>query len=158
MLFPRPLRWPLVVAAIAVGAFLTHGQSPSPSIPLRLIVVNSAAEADALHTRIAGGADFGVLAREKSIDPTSLDGGLLGKVDPANLRAELRDALEHLAPGQISPVFKLPAGFAILKLLQPDELAALDDTERARQFAVSAEGSVRFDFDISGINEAESAL
>jgi hypothetical protein len=27
-----------------------------------------------------------------------------------------------------------------------------------REFAVSAEGSVRFDFDISGLNETEAAL
>ena len=52
-----------------------------------------------LSGRLKAGADFAVLAREKSVDPTSTDGGFLGKIDPASLRAELRDALRAVNPG-----------------------------------------------------------
>jgi tetratricopeptide (TPR) repeat protein len=104
------------------------------------------------------GADFAVLAREKSVDATSLDGGLLGKVDPATLREELRTALRGLAPGQLSPVFRIPSGFAIVKVLAPDELAGIAESQRARQAAIRAEGSIRFDVNVSGFTEAGAAL
>jgi tetratricopeptide (TPR) repeat protein len=143
----------------SLAALLVYSQeTPSGAVPLRLIVVNSAAEAGAILERLKNGADFAVLAREKSVDATSVDGGLLGTVDPATLRAELRTAVEGLQAGQLSPVFRLPSGFAIVKVLPRSELTDLETVRRARQFAVSAEGSIRFDFDISGLNEAESAL
>ena len=156
----RVLMLPAVAAPLAIGLllFAAAAEQDASPISLRLIVVSSAAEADRVLERLKSGADFAVLAREGSVDATSVDGGLLGKVDPATLRAELRDAIQGVEPGQVSRVFKLPSGFAILKVLRPGEIEDLENTERARQFAVSAEGSVRFDFDISGINEAESAL
>ncbi len=152
--------WPVVAAVLTFCFFSARaGQDASANtIPLRLIVVNSAAEADKLLGQLNGGADFAVLAREKSVDATSVDGGFLGNVDTTTLRAELREALQGVAPGRISRVFRLPAGFAILKVLPPNEVAELENTEKARRTAISAEGSVRFDFDISGINETEAAL
>jgi cytochrome oxidase Cu insertion factor (SCO1/SenC/PrrC family)/tetratricopeptide (TPR) repeat protein len=138
---------------------LAFSQDASPpGVALRLIVVNSAAEAAAIHQQLEKGADFAVLAREKSIDATSVDGGLMGAVDPSILREELRAAIRGLAPGKISVVFQLPSGFAIAKVLAESELVNLATVERARRFAVSVEGNIRFVFDISGLNEAESAL
>jgi tetratricopeptide (TPR) repeat protein len=127
-------------------------------VPLRILVVNSQVEAAALRARLAAGADFAVLAREVSTDATAVDGGLLGAVDPAGLRSEIREAIRGLAPGQLSPVFRLPSGFAVVKRLPDGELAELDAAQRARQAALRAEGSVHFDFDIGGLNEAEAAL
>ena len=149
---PRVLIWPVLMAAFALA------QEPPPAVSLRLIVVDSAAAAARIRRQLETGADFAVLAREKSIDATAVDGGLLPNVDPAGLREEMRAAIRGLAPGQVSPVFRLPSGFAVVKVLPASEMAALEGARRARQFAVSAEGSIRFDFDISGINEAESAL
>jgi len=123
-----------------------------------MIVVNSADEAEKIQAELKRGADFAVLAREKSVDATAIDGGLMGRVDPGTLRAELRTALQGLEAGSISQTVKIPSGYAILKVLAPSDMADLENVERARQFAVSAEGSVRFDFDISGLNEAEAAL
>src|SRR5215472_11910639 len=148
----RFLLWPVLLALCVLAA------NQDNTVPLRLIVVSSPAAADKILEQLNAGADFAVLAREKSVDATSVDGGFLGSVDPNTLRAELRGALQGVAPGQLSRVVKLPSGFAILKVLRPAEVAELESTERARQFAVSAEGSIRFDFDISGLNEAESAL
>ena len=156
------LLWPTVgtvLAAALVFLGATAGQDAARNtIPLRLIVVGSAAEADGILKRLEGGADFAVLAREKSVDATAVDGGLMGRVDPAMLRMELRDALRGVEPGSTSRVFKLPTGFAILKVLRPGEVSELERAQRARQFAVSAEGSIQFDFDISGLNEAQAAL
>src|SRR5579871_2768800 len=132
----RVFSWLFVVALLALGQ-----DPPQPAVPLRLLVVNSAAEAETILKQLQKGADFAVLAREKSVDPTSVDGGLLGKVDPATLRAELRNAIEALRPGQMSAVIRLPTGFAIVKMLPETELTGMEDAKRARQFAVSAEGS-----------------
>jgi len=147
----------IALTAMGAGVFFLTARADQP-VPLRLIVVNSAVEADKLQEQLKNGADFAVLAREKSTDPTSIDGGLLGNVDPATLRAEIRDAVKPLAPGDASAVFKLPSGFAIVKRLPPGEIAELEVAQAARRTALSAEGSIRFDFDISGLNEAEAAL
>ena len=121
-------------------------------------MLNSAEELARVRAEIEKGADFAVLAREKSVDAISLDGGLLGNVDPSTLREEIRTALRGLAPGQISPVFRLPSGFAIVKVLAPDELAGIAESQRSRQAAIRAEGSIRFDVNLSGFTEAAGAL
>jgi len=158
----RLLVWPTVVAVLGSALFFLSamaGQDASPNaIPVRLIVAGSASDAEKILEQLKNGEDFGVLAREKSVDATSVDGGYLGNVDPATLRAELRDTLRGMAPGQLSGVFKLPSGFAILKILPRSEALDLENTERMRQLAIGAEGSVQFDFDISGLNETEAAL
>src|ERR1039458_4376434 len=150
MHWTMPFRAPvglLAAAALGIGLFfLSSGagqDTPPTAIPVRVIIVGSAAEAGKILEQLKSGADFAVLAREKSVDATSVDGGFMGNVNPATLRAELRDALQGLGAGQLSAVVKLPAGFAILKVLQPKEIPDLDDAEQARQFAISALGSVR---------------
>jgi parvulin-like peptidyl-prolyl isomerase len=44
-----------------------------------------------------------VIAKTLSIDPTADDGGLIGPIDPATLRPELRDALRGRHAGDITP-------------------------------------------------------
>ncbi len=148
----------LVCLLLAFVLFAPGQEQTSSAVPLRLLVLNSAEEAARIRAEIEKGADFAVLAREKSVDATSLDGGLLGKVDPSSLRAEIRTALAGLAPGQLSPVFRIPSGFAILKVLTADEFAGIEEFQRARQAAVRAEGSIRFDANVAGFIEAGSAL
>jgi len=147
-----------VLGAGLVFLHATAGQETPKTLPLRVIVVKSAAEAESVRSQLQGGFDFGVLARIRSVDPTATAGGLMGDVDPTQLRTEMRDALEGLPPGGISPVFKLPTGFGIVKVMQPSEVAELEEAERARQLAASAEANIKFDFDISGLNETEAAL
>jgi tetratricopeptide (TPR) repeat protein len=131
---------------------------PPGSVPLRMILAASEAEAKQLLERLRSGADFAVLAREKSIDPTAEDGGSLGSIDPSSLRAELRDAIARLRPGETSGVIRLPSGFAILRIVPAAELYELNEVSRARSFQMKSEAAVRFSFDISGLNEAEAAL
>src|SRR5215472_13302789 len=143
-------RWLFCLLALVL---LAPGQEQtSAAIPLRILVLNSADEAARVRAELEKGADFGVLAREKSVDATSLDGGLLGKVDPSTLREEFRTALRGLAPGQLSPVFRIPTGFAIVKVLPPGEIPRIEAYQRARQAAILAEGSIRFDVNLSGFS------
>jgi len=143
---------------LALALFAPGQDRTSPAIPLRIVVLNSAEEAARVRAELAKGADFAVLAREKSVDATSLDGGMLGRVDPSSLREEIRAAVRGLAPGQLSPVFQMPSGFAIVKVLAPNELAGIAEFQRARQAAVRAESAIRFDVNISGFSEAAAAL
>jgi tetratricopeptide (TPR) repeat protein len=149
-----------VLFCLLALVFFAPGQerTSTTSIPLRLLVLNSAEEAARVRAELEKGVDFGVLAREKSVDATSLDGGLLGKVDPSTLREEFRTALRGLAPGQLSPVFRIPTGFAIIKVLPPGEIPRIEANQRARQAAILAEGSIRFDVNLSGFSEAAAAL
>jgi tetratricopeptide (TPR) repeat protein len=95
--------------------------SSSGQISLQLIIVSSLNEAQGILERLKYGDDFGSLAREKSIDPTADAGGMMGKLAPSALRAELRDGLNGVQPGKVSSVIKIPRGYAILKLLSRDE-------------------------------------
>jgi parvulin-like peptidyl-prolyl isomerase len=81
---------------LALVLFARGQEQTSTAIPLRLLVLNSAEESARVRAEIEKGADFAVLAHEKSVDATSLDGGLLGKVDPSTLREEVRTALRGL--------------------------------------------------------------
>src|SRR3954468_9015375 len=135
---------------LALVLFAPGQELPSTAIPMRILVLNSAEEAARVRAELEKGADFGVLARQKSVDATSLDGGLLGKVDPSTLREEVRTALRGLAPGRLSPVFQIPSGFAIVKVLAPGEFAGIAESQRARQAAISAEGSIRFTTNLVG--------
>src|SRR5213078_3412187 len=143
---------------LALSVFAPGQELTSTAIPLRILVLNSAEEAARVRAELEKGADFAVLAREKSVDATSLDGGLLGKVDPSTLREEIRTAVRGLAPGQLSPVFRMPSGFAIVKVLAPGEFAGIAESQRARQAALLAESNIRFTTNLVGFTEAAAAL
>jgi tetratricopeptide (TPR) repeat protein len=138
------------------------GNSPNSQpkeVPLRIIVVSSATEANDIHDRLIRGDDFAVLAKEKSTDPTADSGGYMGTLDPAMLRAELKNALNRVEPGQITEITHIPEGYAILKVLPPHQIAEIENATRERQAAVSAvsaPGSIKYTPNVSGIGEAES--
>src|SRR5580692_5146840 len=125
--------------ALGIGALLLcAGVASGETVGVRILVVDSEDEAARILGQLKSGADFAALAREKSTDPTSVDGGLLGQVDPAMLRAELRNALHDMRPGELSHVVKLPSGYAILKVVAEAGSTSPDSVSRARQTALSA--------------------
>jgi len=124
-------------------------------------VVSSAAEAKDIHDRLDRGEDFAVLAKEKSNDPTADSGGYMWTMDPSMLRAELKSALSGVAPGHITPVAHIPEGYAILKVLSPNQVTEMEKTVRARQAAVSAvsaPGAIKYTPNVSGVGEVESVF
>jgi tetratricopeptide (TPR) repeat protein len=158
------LRFKKVIPAVAVILGLVFFSQVARTgedgngMAVRMIVLSSADEAQAVLNRLKAGDDFAVLAREKSVDPTSVDGGFLGKIEPTTLRAELRDALHGVQPGQLSKIVKIPSGYAVLEVLTDNEAAEMGSGDRALQAAVSAEGSVRYAPVVGGFDEALSAL
>lgn len=156
----RRTAYPVAVVALALILFsqVARTGDDANAIPVRLIVVNSAEDAQAIENRLKAGADFAVLAREQSVDPTSSAGGFLGKIDPASLRDELSDGLRAVQPGQLSKIVKLSSSYAIMQVLTQAQAADLGKADRALQAAISAEGSIRLAPLVGGQDEAMSRL
>jgi hypothetical protein len=94
-----------------------------PSAPgLRIIVVTSSSQAQEILDQLAQGKDFAELAQAKSSDPTSTNGGYMGRPEPGTLCTELADAIKGLSAGQFTSIVQVPAGYAILKVLPEAEV------------------------------------
>ncbi len=128
--------------------------APSEEVTLRIIVVSSPAAAQSIRDRLQKGEDFAALAKRESIDSTAEDGGLMGKVTLSMLRPELRDALQGLGIGQISEVAHIPLGYAVLKVVKG--LGNWGGPSATP--GTAATGSVKYTFNISGLNEAGAAI
>jgi tetratricopeptide (TPR) repeat protein len=131
-------------------------QGSSGEIPVSIIVAASEEEAQRVLERLKHGADFATLAKDKSIDPSASEGGYLGKLDPANLRLELRAALKGVAPGEVSGIVKIPSGYAILNVLRSP--AGTNSTDPVKAQALSGSGAVRLTSDYSGFASALAAI
>jgi len=134
-----------------------HAQSSTGAVGLRIIVVETSAQADQVLRELKAGADFAAMAREISIDPTSSGGGYMGRVDLSSLRSELREAVKGVNPGQITGVIKLPSSYAILKVLPESETSASGTVNPAAALPSSATGTIRYAPNVGGKAEADLA-
>lgn len=83
--------------------------------------------------RIKGGDDFADLARGHSNDSVSAaDGGSLGWISPGDLVPEFEQAMNSLAPGEISPPFQTQFGYHIVQVLERREHDSTEDVKRAK--------------------------
>ena len=98
-----PALWFLVGAAafFLPSARSQPAESP-PEVYVGMIVAHTADEAQAVLNQLMAGMDFGVLAKEKSIDPSADDGGYIGGLNSPQLTQPLRDALKGLRSGQFT--------------------------------------------------------
>jgi len=157
----------IALPAAAIFLFLfpsvaqTQQSSSSGPVNLRILVVASPADAEAVLARLKNGEDFAAVARDKSIDSTATDGGNLGRVDPATLRRELRDAVQALAPGQWSAPVKIPSGYAILKADVADEAnsGVVKKTANPSEILpLAGRGAVKYTPNVAGAPEADAAF
>ena len=117
----------------------TGAAAPVTQTRARHILVKTSevvSEADAqrrlagLRERIAGGADFGELARLNSEDASAARGGDLGWIHPGDTVPEFERAMNALAPGELSQPVRTPFGFHLLRV---EERRAADlSAERQR--------------------------
>ena len=144
-----------IVTAVmgVVGAQEEHN---SPSLELGIIVTPTVDQADKVIKAFEAGTDFGVLAKENSIDSTADDGGYLGRMSPVQLQPELRDAVNAIKTGEISRAVRVPNGFAVLTILSM--APRLQQVDAKRLNSLVASGAVRTSFDVSGFSEAEAAF
>jgi tetratricopeptide (TPR) repeat protein len=160
-----------MAAALLVAALVpvrSQPQSAQPSqapILFRIIVVESTDAARRVLDQLAAGENFVALAQQVSIDASASNGGLVGPVSPADLRGELRAALEGLGVGELSGVVRVPTGFAILKIVPPEDAGAGSKSANeagimGSQFtnALAASGGVKYVFDVSGYIETVLSL
>ena len=156
--------WALIFGALLCSGIRSHTQQlptgslprPSDEVTLRVIVVDSQEEAQRIVTRLNSGEDFVALAQAESIDPTGNAGGLLGRLTLSTLPPVLRDALAGIQPGRLSPVVKIPTGFAILKVVDDSDPANIN--MNAAPASLATQASVKYVIDVSGIVEAEAVL
>ena len=152
---PDTVRHFLFLVALASSVVSVGGQAPAPDIlNLRILVVESEEDARLVQTRLARGDDFAALAEAMSVDPTAPEGGMLGAIDVATLRPELREALRGLRAGDLSPIVRVPLGFAILEVMDGDVPAA---TSTVGLMGLTSEGSVKFVIDVAGFAAASVA-
>jgi peptidyl-prolyl cis-trans isomerase C len=82
----------------------------------RHILVATEDDAKAVYEQLRKGADFATLAKEKSKDPSSSEGGDLGYFTRDRMVPEFADAAFKLQVGQISDPVKTEFGWHIIKL------------------------------------------
>ena len=98
------------------------GIQTAEQVRARHILVDSLATAQALLAQIQGGADFGTVAQQSSLDTTTKSsGGDLGWFPRGVLPSkELEDAAFSLQPGQLSNVVQSAFGYHLLQVLERD--------------------------------------
>ena len=159
-----PLRI-LIAAVLAVAAAVWFGPAPiagrpqdpaAQTLTLRMIEVSSAEAAERIVERLNRGESFAVLARADSTAPSAESGGWLGKVAVSQLRPEVRRALQGVTPGHVTPVVRIPTGFAIFKV-EPDE-APEPPGAADLPGALASAGAVKYVYDVSGFTDARVSL
>ena len=73
--------------------------------------------AEHAHQLAKEGQDFGELAKKLSNLPSAADGGDIGVFKEDDMSADMREAVIHLKPGEISDIIETPAGFQFFKLI-----------------------------------------
>lgn len=123
---------------------------------LGILVCATQQQAQEVLTKLQAGWDFSVLAVENSIDATAKNGGYLGRMNPAELRPELRDGYAALKPGAISEVIHTRDGWTILKVFQ---YAPAQSTVDARQLdQLARRGEVQLGLLIGGMQDADAVF
>ncbi len=154
-------KWNLAVAAlwamvITSVFFLPPARSQQaqsqPEVYVGMIVTRSAEDAQAVLNQLKAGMDFGVLAKEKSIDPSSNDGGYVGR----QLTPALRDAVKDLHSGQFTGIVRVPSGFAVLTVLPAAPKTQDLDTKQIQSLANAA--VVRQTINVDGMSEEDSVF
>ena len=103
---------------------------PGEETRVRQIVTATKADMDGVVEELNKGADFAVLAAQKSIDEsTRLDGGDLGYLDVDTVSPQLAQAMKSTATGGISKPFETSDGWMILKIddRRPEAPPSLED-------------------------------
>ena len=83
--------------------------------------------ADRVVQQIQGGANFQAMALQFSQSPSAAVGGDIGWVTPGQLSPLLAEAVEKMAPGQMSYPIRTPAGYYVLDVLDRRTLGAAAD-------------------------------
>jgi tetratricopeptide (TPR) repeat protein len=104
----------VLFTVVVAGLLALPALALAADVDLGVITVKQKAQADAVRQRLVKGESFESLAKELSVGPAANRGGRLGLVPDAKLRAEYRQALKDLKPGQPSLAIPTEEGYTIL--------------------------------------------
>jgi tetratricopeptide (TPR) repeat protein len=161
-------KWVIVRGFLASGCLIlvlgsevmkhTTAQAPEEArtVDLGIIVVPSRSDIEQVIKQLRAGMDFSVLAKEKSLDATAVDGGYVGRVIPEHLRIELRNALQGRKAGDLTDIVQLPSGFAVLKIFPKPP--TLTDLNPKRISSLISTGAIRYGAPLSGQVEANAIM
>jgi choline-sulfatase len=93
------------------------GKAADDTLHLQILRVREKTLAEDLARRIVGGADFGALAREHSLDASAVAGGDLGRVNLRDLAEPVRSATARLAAGEMTPPLDTGSGWVLIRRL-----------------------------------------
>ena len=98
--------------------YLSHQKSfiKPVSFKIQQITVKTMDEAQDILSSLQKGADFSWLAKNRSVDSAAQEGGDIGWHSKAKLPEPVREIIDSLKPGDISPVIKLDSQYRIVRL------------------------------------------
>ena len=142
--------------AIPCCVGLSQEKESTPENRFGIIVTRTAEQAKEILAELKAGTNFAVLAKEKSLDPSSKDGGLMGLGDMSKLQPKPRSALSDLKPGEFTDVLGVPEGFAILTrfVVAP----STQDLNANRIYSLTKSGAVQQNISASGLDEADAVF
>ena len=121
-----------------------------------LIVVRTPEEAAAVLGQLKAGMDFAVVAKERSIEKTAKDGGLLGEEELAELTPAERDALRGLRAGGIAGPIRVTDGYALLTVFS--ERPPTEDLNEKQIREMGRAAPVRQTINVAGMSEEDSVF
>jgi hypothetical protein len=143
----------LTVRLFAIWALLLGPTAYSQPTAAGIIMTRTADDAEAVLRQLRAGMNFGVLAKEHSIDPSAEDGGYLTPERVAELPPALQDTLHSLQAGQFSEPLRVPAGFAILTFLRSPPKT--EDLNRKQIESLAGAQRVRQSINVAGMSEED---
>ena len=151
-----PLALMVVSCAFPVERSRAQEAAPGNEMHLVIIVTRTSEEAQAVLKALNAGMDFGVIAKEHSIDPSADNGGYLGELNPANLPPAERDALQKMHGEKFTGIVPVNSGFAILTILPgPPKVQNLNADQMKR---LASSGVIRQSISVAGLVESDAAF
>ena len=144
------------VGSLLDGVARSQSNNPAAGANVAIIVTLREADAASVLEQLNAGMDFGVLAKERSIDPSAKDGGYLRPESVATLAPDLQHALHGLQPGQFTQLLHSPAGFAILGVLRT--APKTEDLDQSQIKSMATAAHIRQSINVAGMSEEDTAF
>ena len=121
-----------------------------------VLVVRSAEEAGVVLGQLKAGMNFAVVAKERSIEKTAVDGGLLDAEGFAKLTAAEKEALRGLRAGGVAGPVRVADGYALLTVFA--ERPPTEDLNEKQIRGMGRAAAVRQTINVAGMSEEDSVF
>lgn len=111
-----------------------------------IIIVPTLQEAENITAQLKKGASFEKLAREKSIDPSKVQGGMLGWVFTSQINPEIGAAIKKLGKGGYTAPIQTQAGWNMVKVddKRPFKIPAFSDAQNQIRLQLIQKRQIEF--------------